>query len=192
MSRGKDGGGLRCSGLRLSLSVFSFIVCLCIQCTHASALHRYTHQELLDIGYRHKVTVSTDFHNNHNIPDEPARLPDSPWIVVRSGKWRRRRREPGRRSDLLLRLKSNPHEPPLPSQYLTNARSITNRTDDLDLQLTGNRSARDCSVLIITETLLPPKIPDASMQLTRRSLHRWDQTEDSGKSRGGGALYVRA
>lgn len=93
MSRGKDGGALRCSGLQLSLSVFYFIVCPCIHCTHASALHRYTHQELLDIGYRHKVTVSTDFHNNHNMPDEPARLPDSPWIVVGSGKRCRRRRE---------------------------------------------------------------------------------------------------
>lgn len=176
MSRGKDGGALRCSGLQLSLSVFYFIVCLCIHCTHASALHRYTHQELLDIGYRHKVTVSTDFHNNHNMPDEPARLPDSPWIVVGSGKRCRRRRErnqkPGRRSGLLLRLKSNPHKPPLPSQYLTNARSIPNRTDDLDLQLTGNRSVRDCCVLIITETWFHPKIPDASMQLTGRSLHR--------------------
>lgn len=80
--------------------------------------------------------------------------------------------KPGRRSGLLLRLKSNPHKPPLPSQYLTNARSIPNRTDDLDLQLTGNRSVRDCCVLIITETWLHPKIPDASMQLTGRSLHR--------------------
>lgn len=141
-------------------------------------------------------SVSTDFHNNHNIPDEPARLPDSPWIVVGSGKCRRRRRErkqkPGCRSDLLLRLKSNPYKPPRPSQYLTNAKSIPNRTDDLDLQLTGNHSVRDCCILIITETWLHPKIPDASMQLTGRSLHRWDRTEDSVKSRGGGLCVVRA
>lgn len=39
------------------------------------------------------------------------------------------------------------------------------------------------------ETWLHPKIPDASVQLAGRSLHCWDWTEDSGKSRCGG-LYM--
>nr|XP_057929088.1 uncharacterized protein LOC131129485 [Doryrhamphus excisus] len=151
--------------------------------------------DLVDIGYRHKLAVCRDFHRRHNIPDELARPMGAPWIVVGSGKRRRRRREHkqkrGRRSGLLLRLRNNPHKPPLPSLYLTNARSITHKKDDLELQLEGNRYIRDCCVLIITETWLKPTIPDASVQLAGRSLHRWDRTEDSGKSRGGGVfIYV--
>ena len=175
---------------------FLYFILLCLY-TLVSAFHRYTRQELVDIGYRHKITVSGDFHHNHNhnIPDELARPPDSPWIVIGPGKRRRRRRERkqkrGRRSGLLLRLKNHPHKPPLPSLYLTNARSITHKTDDLKLQLAGNRYVRDCCIHIITETWLNPRIPDASVQLAGRSLHRWDRTEDSGKSRGGGlCIYV--
>jgi len=41
------------------------------------------------------------------------------------------------------------------------------------------------------ETWLNPKIPDASIQLVGRSLHLWDRTENSGKSRSGGlCIYV--
>lgn len=61
----------------------------------------------------------------------------------------------------------------------------------LELQLAGNCSVKDCCVLVITETWLNPGIPDASVQLAGRSLHRWDRTEDSGKRRGGGlCIYV--
>ncbi|KAK1901194.1 A disintegrin and metalloproteinase with thrombospondin motifs 7 [Dissostichus eleginoides] len=34
-----------------------------------------------------------EFQRNHNIPDEVARSPGSPWIVVGPGRRRRRRRE---------------------------------------------------------------------------------------------------
>nr|XP_057925471.1 uncharacterized protein LOC131127531 isoform X2 [Doryrhamphus excisus]XP_057925472.1 uncharacterized protein LOC131127531 isoform X2 [Doryrhamphus excisus]XP_057925473.1 uncharacterized protein LOC131127531 isoform X2 [Doryrhamphus excisus] len=176
---------------------FAYFMCVCLWTlsTYTSALHHYTRQDLVDIGYRHKLAVCRDFHRRHNIPDELARPMGAPWIVVGSGKRRRRRREHkqkrGRRSGLLLRLRNNPHKPPLPSLYLTNARSITHKKDDLELQLEGNRYIRDCCVLIITETWLKPTIPDASVQLAGRSLHRWDRTEDSGKSRGGGVfIYV--
>lgn len=122
-----------------------------------------------------------------------ARLPHSAWIVVGSGKqrrWRRERKQKrGRRSGLMLRLKNNPHKPPLPSLYLNKARSIANKTDDLDLQHAGNRSVRDCCVLINMETWFHPKIPNASVQLIA-SVHRWDQTEDSGYSRDGGSAFT--
>lgn len=130
-----------------------------------------------------------------NIPSELVRQPGAPWIVIRSGKKRRRcrkrKQKHGRRSGLLLRLRNNPHKPPLPSLYRTNARSITHKTDDLELQLVGNCYIRECCVLIITETWLNPRSPNASVQLAGCSLHRWDGTEDSGKSRGGRlCIYV--
>ncbi|KAK1893548.1 Protein translocase subunit SecA 1 [Dissostichus eleginoides] len=96
------------------------------------------------------------------IPDEVARSPGSPWIVVGTGRRRRRRRERkqkrGCRSGLLLRLRKQPHKPPLPSIYLTNARSIVHKTDDLELQLSGTSYVGECCVLIITETWLHPML----------------------------------
>ena len=116
-----------------------------------------------------------------------TRQSGSPWIVVGSRRRHRRRRERkqkrGRRSGVLLRLRKQPHKPPLPSLYLSNARSLVHKTDYLDLQLAGNRYVCDCCVLIITETWLHPDIPDASVQLAGRTLLRWDRTKDSGKSR---------
>lgn len=119
-----------------------------------------------------------------------SRLPGSPWIVVGSGRQRRRRRErkqkQGCRSGSLLRLRKQPHKPPLLSLYLSNVRSKVHKTDELELQLARNRCVGDCCVLIITESWLHPGIPDASVQLAGRTLHRWDRTKDSGKRRGGG------
>lgn len=176
----------------LSLLWYSFLVCLC---TIGSANIHYTRQNLLEIGDQHQTSVTSVFHHGHNIPDDIARPPGSPWIVVGSRRRRRRRRERkqkrGRRSGVMLRLRKLPHKPPLPSLYLSNARSLVHKTDDLELQLTGNRHVRDCCVLIITETWLHPDIPDASMQLAGRTLLCWDRTKDFGKSRGGGlCIYV--
>ncbi|KAK0137703.1 hypothetical protein N1851_026097 [Merluccius polli] len=158
-------------------------------------IRTYTRQTLLSIRDQHQIPVSSDFHHTHNIPDEIARPPGSPPIVVRSRRRRRGRRERkqkrGCRSGIMLRLRKQPHKPPLPSLYLSNARSLVQETDDLELQLAGNRYVRDCCVLIITETWLHPDIPDASVQLAGRTLLCWDRTKDSGKSRGGGlCIYV--
>lgn len=77
--------------------------------------------------------------------------------------------------------------PPLPSLYVSNTRSLTNKTDDLELLLSGHRYARDCCILLITETWLHDHIPDATVQL----LHRWDRNSCSGKRRGGGlCIYM--
>lgn len=155
---------------------------------------RYSRQNLVDIadiGDQRQTAVSGVFHRKYNIPGDIARPPGSPWIVVGSRRRRRRRRERkqkrGRRSGALLRLRNRPHKPPLPSLYLSNARSLVHKMDDLEVQLAGNRYVRDCCVMIITETWLHPGIPDASMQLAGRFLLRGDMT----KSRGGGlCIYV--
>lgn len=47
--------------------------------------------------------------------------------------------------------------------------------------------------MIITETWLHPLIPDSAVQLTGRSIHRYDMTKSSGKSKGGGlCIYVHS
>ncbi|KAK1889290.1 Ribose-phosphate pyrophosphokinase [Dissostichus eleginoides] len=122
-------------------------VYICCMTAFAYANIRYNRQELLDIGFQHKLPVLREFQRNHNIPDEVARSPGSPWIVVGPGRRHRRQRERkqkrGCRSGLLLRQRNQPHKPPLPSMYLTNARSIVHKTDDLELQLAGNTYALD-------------------------------------------------
>ncbi|KAI4802384.1 hypothetical protein KUCAC02_020225, partial [Chaenocephalus aceratus] len=162
-------------------------VYICCMTVFAYTNIHYNRQELLDIGFQHKLPVLREFQRDHNIPDEVARSPGSPWIVVGPGRRRRERKQKrGCRSGLLLMLRNQPHKPPLLSMYLTNARSIVHKTDDLELQLARNIYVRDCCLLVITETWLHPQIPDASVQLSGRILLRWDRNKDSGKSRGGG------
>ena len=173
------------------LVFFVFLVCLRTWC---EAKHFYSHTELL-IGLRCQVAVTSDFQWNHNIPLDIARPPESPWIVVGPSKRRRRRKERkqkrGCRAGLLAQLRKQPHKPPLTSIFLTNARSIVHKIDELELHLAANCFVRDCCVMIITETWLHQLIPDASALLAGPTIHRSDRNKDSGKSRGGGlCVYV--
>lgn len=153
------------------------ILCFsCIVCSSTYTTKHYSCLDLLDISFHWKMTISSDYHCSHNIPDEITRPAGSPWIVIGSGKRRRRRRERtqkrGCRAALLAKLRKQPLKPPLPSLYLTNARSMVHKMDDLEIQLAGNRYVRNCCVFIITETWLHTHIPDATVQLEGRTLHR--------------------
>lgn len=143
-----------------------------------------------NVGIQQNTDVTGDFHRTHNIPDI-SRTPGSPWIVFGSGKRRRRERKQKRgcRLGLLARLKRQPHKPPLPSIFLSNA--ITHKIDHLELQLAAETTIRDCGVLLITETWLHPLITDDAVQLAGRTTHRQDRSKESGKSKGGGlCVYV--
>lgn len=127
------------------------------------------------------------------LPATPQeRSPSKPWIVVGHKRHHRRRREQrqkrGCRGGLLARLRKQPYKSPLPSIFVTNARSIVHKTGELELLMANNQNIRDCSVMIITETWLHPLIPDSAVQLTGHSMHRFNRNKGSGKSRGGG-LY---
>ncbi len=88
-------------------------------------------------------------------------------------------------------LRKQPYKPPLPSMFLTNARSMAHKMDELKLYIAGNHHIRDCCIMVVSETWLHPRIPDAAVQLADHTLHRWDRNNDSGKSRGGGVcIYV--
>lgn len=81
--------------------------------------------------------------------------------------------------------------PPLPSIFLSNARSLVNKMDEMNLHLAKNNFMWDCSVMVITETWLHLDIPDTAVQLTGRTTHRQDCSKDSSKTRGGGlCLYM--
>lgn len=150
----------------------------------------YGCQDLIAYGFQCKQTVTNDFQRIHNIPEDMARSPRSPWIVVgssRQRRWRKERKQKrGCRVGLFIQLRKQPFKPLLPSIFLTNARSMTHKMEELELQIATNRLVHDCCVMIITETWLHTQIPDAAVQLTGRTIHRQDRNKDTGKSRGGG------
>lgn len=61
----------------------------------------------------------------------------------------------------LTRLRKQPYKPPLPSLFLTNARSIANKMDELRLLAATNFAGRDSCILLVTETWLHSSIPDS-------------------------------
>lgn len=80
----------------------------------------------------------------------------------------------GKWASIRTKLKANPSRSALPSILLSNVRSFNNKMDLLQLQRTGQREIRDCSVLILTETWLNDSILDAAIQLVVVTAHRTD------------------
>ncbi|KAK0137684.1 hypothetical protein N1851_026114 [Merluccius polli] len=115
--------------------------------------------------------------------------PTIPPLCPRRRRRRKQKTRRGKRSGLRARLQANPYKPALPSLFLANARSLTNKMDEIRLQVVSGK--RDSCVAIVTETWLDEKIPDAAVELASRTVLRADRTADSDKRRGGGlALYV--
>lgn len=156
---------------------------------------QYSQLELYNIGYNCQIPITIDYQRSNNIPPEITRPTDALWNVVGSVKRRRRRKERkqkrGCRSGQLTRLRRHPFKPALPSIFLTNARSIVNKIDEVEALLAGNLFVRDCCVLAVMETWLREDIPDASVQLASRTMHRSDRIALAGKSKGGGlCIYI--
>ena len=108
-----------------------------------------------------------------------------------TGRRRRRRNERkqkrGCRAGVYAHLRRRPHQLPLPSIFLSNARSITNKMDELKLQMAANGLVQDCCILLIMETWLN----SSAIELAGRTAHHQDRNSNSGKSRGGGlCIYV--
>lgn len=122
----------------------------------------------------------------HNIPPEIARTSGALWIVIGSAKKRRRRKERKQkrrcRSGLLARLKRQPFKPSLPSIFLTNARSVVKKIEELNLLLAAQPIARDCCVLVVTEIWLRKGIPDTSVWLAGHTMHRSDRKATAAKA----------
>lgn len=101
--------------------------------------------------------------------------------------WRKR----GRKGGLRVRLKRRKFRPPLPSVVLGNARSLNNKTDELQANAKFLSEYKDSCVMCFTETWLHDQIPDSHVLLDRFQLVRADRTDDSGKSKGGGlCMYI--
>ena len=79
------------------------------------------------------------YFNSKTIPQEILRQPGLTWIPTPEGRRRRRRWERkqtwGKRAGLLACLRVAPYKTPLPSVFLANARSLTNKMDELRLSI---------------------------------------------------------
>lgn len=93
---------------------------------------------------------------------------------------RERRQKQGCRAGM---LQKQPYKLQLPSLFLTNARSMANKTDELII--------KGSCILFTAETWHHSYIPDSAIELTGYTVQHHDRTSASGKSAGGGlCLYV--
>ncbi len=166
--------------------MFVMFLILTIIVSQTNASTHYSRQKLLQIGQ----SYTDDYYNLETLPQEIRRSPGLSLIPIYNGRRRRRRKERkqkrGKRAGLLTRLKAAPHKIPLPSVFLANTRSLTNKMDELRLEIATHKTTKDCCLLIFSETWLNPSIPDVAVDLVGRTLHRADRTTESGKKTGGG------
>ncbi len=73
---------------------------------------------------------------------------------------------------------TQPHKPPLPSIFFTNARSLANKMDELRLLVATNNIVKNSCILLVTETWLNSSIPDMAIELEGRTVYRHDRTTD--------------
>lgn len=102
-----------------------------------------------------------------------------------------RRKFRGCKAGAKLKAAQRRFKPAIPSILMGNVNSLPNKMDEL-LALNNQRSYRECSLYIFTETWLTDVVPDANVDLPGFTTVRADRdTNACGKSRGGGVIiYV--
>lgn len=95
-------------------------VFFCFECSQ-SGKNIYSQHDLLKIGVCYGESITSEFIRLHNILEEVARSPGSPWITIPTARQCRERRiRRGCRGGELARLQRQPHIPPLSSlQYFS-------------------------------------------------------------------------
>lgn len=92
----------------------------------------YSRQDLLNLELVWRNIHCVACHQFHGIPEEIIRAPGSPWLVLPSGKPRKkckqRRQKFVCRVSLLVWLTKQRFKPLLPSIFLSNVRPITNKS----------------------------------------------------------------
>lgn len=138
---------------------FVYLVCfLLFFCKICRA--KLSRLELIGIGLQSKPPVTDYFLQTLNVPDEIARSAGTPWIGVGSVKKRRRRRDRkqkrGCRAGQQTQLKKLLRNPPVAS-----VEPIANKMSDVELGITTDNNAPNCSMMIVTESQLHPAIRDS-------------------------------
>lgn len=64
-----------------------------------------------------------------------------------------------------MRLGKYPYKPALPSLFVSNVRSLTNKTEELELIISAQKNIQECCVRAFTETWLDSTIPEVVIEL---------------------------
>lgn len=116
-------------------SPIQYFLFICLLVT-GKISYSYSRLDILKIGFGNNQAVTSEFLKSHNIPEETARTPGSPWIVNISGKhWRWRRHSKQKRgcwSGLLARDNPTNHLFPV---YFSPTPDNWDRRDELQLQI---------------------------------------------------------
>lgn len=171
-------------------NVFLVLLLLCMFLhIHLAEALKYSCAELLELNTGDTCRLTADL---FFISPEIVRTPFGTLAAARQRrKHCERRQRRGKQAGVLTRLKANPFKPPLPTIFLSNARSIHNKMDEIRLRLTTQRNIANCCSMIFTETWLDYTTPDKAIELAGLTSHRADSTADSGKKIGGGlCIYI--
>ncbi|KAK7901608.1 hypothetical protein WMY93_018377 [Mugilogobius chulae] len=157
-------------------SSYYFCTLLVVLCfiPHSLCTFKYSRDELLQLSGDYRLSVE------YLIPPEIVKPPSgTPAAADRRRKRCERRQKRGKRGGVWARLKASPFKPPLPTIFLSNARSIRHKLDEIRLQIATRRTLNHCSCLIFSETWLDNSIPDAAIELAGRTAYRADRTAES-------------
>uniref|UniRef100_A0A1A8CJ36 Reverse transcriptase domain-containing protein n=2 Tax=Nothobranchius kadleci TaxID=1051664 RepID=A0A1A8CJ36_NOTKA len=159
----------------LVLTCVVFCLFLSVNCVSACS---YTREQLLSV----RSSTPTDL-----LPVFLVSVADLVHFFIK--KVRRRRR--GKRAGVLVRLRRRGSRTPLPGIFLSNVRSLSNKTDELALLMRRNRDFSSSSVLCFTETWINEQIPDCALHLEGFQLIRADRQRvlSGGKTKGGGVCF---
>ena len=134
-------------------------------------MHQYDRDVLLHI----RDTMSEcDMQPNYRFND--IVLPGQNWVADQPANARGQRvRKRGRRGGVLLRLGRQNLRTRLLSMFLSNVRSLRNKTDEFLCNLQTKRGYKDCSIFCFTETWLDATIPDSALQPAGLTIYRRDR-----------------
>lgn len=114
------------------------------------------------------------FRLDQSILPEIVRPPGAPWVIVVNSnqcwRWRERKQKRGCRADYRIQLRKQQHKPLLSSIFLTNARFLANKMEELQSETYYNCFVWKHCVLIVTEAWLHLLIPDVSVELPGQTL----------------------
>ena len=96
----------------------------------------------------------------------------------------RTRRNRGKRAGALVRFRQRSNRPPLPAVFLSNARSLCNKFDELFYLTANYRDYQDCSAFCFTETRLHSNISDTTVCPPGFKVHRADRSNELANKRG--------
>ena len=158
------------------LSQWAYVCCL------GSTLYYYTQLSIGDTYIQLPQTIDGAVHHisvDTSTPPEIARAaPGTPEAARQRRRHCECRQKGGKRRRVRSRLKAKPFKAQLSTIFLSNARPIRNKMDEIRLQLLIQIHMDNCKSLIFTETWLDSTTLAVAIELAGCTNYRVDRTAD--------------